>query len=171
MRRMKRRTWLQLGLASGAVLALGGGALALIDPGLKSGRLTSAGHTVLTAVGRAVLDGSLPSETVAKDKALQGLLQRLDVLIGNLPPHAQAEVSQLLALLASGAGRMAVAGLNMAWPQASVAQIQNALQGMRSSTLSLKQQAYHALHDMVAGAYFAEASTWQQLGYPGPIPT
>jgi hypothetical protein len=168
---MKRRTWLQLGLASGVALALGGGALALVEPGLKAGRLTAAGQTVFAAVGRAVLDGSLPADAQGKATALEGLLQRLDALIGNLPPHAQAEVSQLLALLASSAGRVAVAGLRSAWREASVADIQNALQGMRSSTLSLRQQAYHALHDMVAGAYFSDASTWRQLGYPGPTPT
>jgi hypothetical protein len=171
MRFMKRRTWLQLGLASGVVLALGGGAVALIEPGLRAGRLSTAGKTVFTAVGRAVLDGSLPADANLQSKAIEGLLERLDILIGNLPPHAQAEISQLLALLGSGVGRVSVAGLSSPWPEAGVAQIQGALQSMRSSTLSLKQQAYHALHDLVAGAYFSDANTWRQLGYPGPVPT
>ena len=50
-----------------------------------------------------------------------------------------------------------------------MAQLQKALQSMRVSTLSLRQQAYHALHDIVGGAYFSDAQTWAQLGYPGPI--
>ncbi len=151
------------------VLAVGGGALALIEPGLKNARLTASARTVLTAAGRAMLDGSLPADAGARAQALEGLLTRLDALVGALPAHAQAELSQLLALLASAPGRLGLAGLRSAWPDASVADIQSALQGMRFSKLSLTQQAYHALHDLVGGAYFSDASTWPQLGYPGPL--
>jgi hypothetical protein len=166
---MKRRTWLQLGAASAVVLLVAGGTAALVEPGLKDGRLSDAGKEVFTAVGRALLDGSLPADEGAKHIALNGLLQRIDGLVAALPPHAQDEISQLLALLATSAGRLGLAGLGQAWPTASVAQIQAALQGMRSSSLGLKQQAYHALHDIVGGAYFSDGSTWKQLGYPGPV--
>jgi hypothetical protein len=40
---------------------------------------------------------------------------------------------------------------------------------MRLSSVSLRQQAYHALHDIISGAYFAEPTTWKLLGYPGPV--
>ena len=40
---------------------------------------------------------------------------------------------------------------------------------MRLSSVTLRQQAYHALHDIVNGAYFADPATWTALGYPGPI--
>jgi hypothetical protein len=151
------------------VLLVAGGTAALIEPGLKAGRLSDAGKEVFTAAGRALLDGSLPIEEGAKHIALNGLLQRIDNLLGALPAHAQDEISQLLALLATTAGRLGLAGLGPGWSTASVAEIQAALQGMRSSSLGLKQQAYHALHDIVGGAYFSDMSTWKQLGYPGPI--
>jgi len=89
-------------------------------------------------------------------------------LITALPHHAQTELSQLLAILGSGAGRLALAGLSMPWSTASVADVQMALQGMRLSTLVVRQQAYAALHDITAGAYFSEPTTWSVLGYPGP---
>jgi hypothetical protein len=41
---------------------------------------------------------------------------------------------------------------------------------MRRSSLILRRQAYHALRDLTQGAYFADASTWATLGYPGPNP-
>ena len=167
---MKRRTWLQLSLASAAVLLVAGGAATLIEPGLKAGRLSAAGKEVFNATGRALLDGSLPSEEGAKQIALGGLLERIDGLVGALPAHAQDEISQLLALLATSAGRLGLAGLGSPWHSASVADIQAALQDMRTSSLGLRQQAYHALHDIVGGAYFSDASTWKQLGYPGPMP-
>lgn len=100
---------------------------------------------------------------------MTSLLQRLEGLIQGLPEHAKAELSQLLALLATSAGRIALCGLKPDWPQADVPAIQAALQSMRISRINLRQQAYHALHDLVGGAYFSDASTWPQLGYPGPL--
>ena len=86
-----------------------------------------------------------------------------------MPSHAQQELSQLLALLASGVGRRALAGLSSDWSAASTAEIQRALQTMRTSSIALRQQAYHALHDITGAAYFSDRSTWSLLGYPGPI--
>ena len=166
---MQRRTLLKLGLTSAAVLAVAGGAAALLEPGLEGGALSSAGREVFAAIGLAVLDKSLPAEDGARQIALNGLLSRVDALVQALPPHAQSELSQLLALLASAAGRRTLAGLSQSWPEASVADLQQALQDMRLSTLALRQQAYAALHDITAGAYFSDEARWPLLGYPGPL--
>jgi len=166
---MQRRTWLRLGLASAVVLACGGGTLALIEPGLRDAGLSPSGRLVFSGVGRAMLDGSLPASAGGLQAAMAGLLQRIDDLVAGLPPHAQHELSQLLALLANPAGRRMLGGLATPWDTASVAEIQTALQAMRVSSLGLRQQAYQALHDIVGSAYFADASTWQLLGYPGPM--
>ncbi|MEO7547966.1 MAG: hypothetical protein ABIT82_06050 [Ramlibacter sp.] len=166
---MKRRGWLKLGVASAALLAAGGGLLALVEPGLREARLTPAGRAVFSGVGRAMLDGSLPVDGTARQSALAGMLERVDVLVMGLPAHAQDELSQLLALLASGAGRRTLAGLSGDWSTASIPEIQEALQSMRVSGLSLRQQAYQALHDITGSAYFSDASTWGLLGYPGPM--
>jgi hypothetical protein len=61
-----------------------------------------------------------------------------------------------------------LAGLHEPWETAPVPAIQQALQSMRVSSLSLRQQAYQALHDIAGGAYFSDARTWGLLGYPGP---
>lgn len=166
---MQRRTLLTLGLASTAVLFVAGGAAALLEPGLERGALSPLGREVFAAVGLAVLDKTLPAEPGAREIALNGLLSRVDALAGALPPHAQNELSQLLSLLGSAAGRRALAGLRAPWAGASVAEVQQALQGMRLSTLGLKQQAYAALHDITAGAYFSDPASWLLLGYPGPL--
>jgi len=165
---MQRRTLLKLGMASAAVLALAGGAAALLQPGLERGSLSFAGRGVFTAVAQAVLDKSLPAEPSARQVALDGLLHRIDALVQTLPPHAQSELSQLLSLLASAAGRRTLAGLAQPWAEATVANVQQVLQEMRLSGLALRQQAYAALHDITAGAYFSDPSSWSVLGYPGP---
>ena len=131
--------------------------------------MSASGREVFSAVGRAVLDKSLPSDEGPRQIALQGLLGRIDVLLLSLPPHAQDELSQLLALLANAAGRHTLAGLSQPWPEATVADIQHAMQDMRLSSLVLRQQAYAALHDITAGAYFSDPSSWLLLGYPGPM--
>lgn len=165
---MQRRTLLRLGLASGAVLALAGGAAVWLQPGLDRGALSPVGREVFSAVGDAVLDKSLPVPEGARAVALTGLLSRIDALVLSLPPHAQNELSQLLSVLGNPAGRRALAGLNQPWTIAKTEQVQQALQGMRVSSLALRQQAYAALHDIAAGAYFSDPSSWSVLGYPGP---
>jgi hypothetical protein len=164
---MHRRTWLKLGVASAALVAVAGGSLALLRPGLDSARLAPGGRQVFGAVTRAFLDAVLPAEPARRNAAVEGALDRIDGLVANLPDHAQAELSQLLALLASAPGRRWLAGIATAWPDAAVQDVQQGLQSMRTSGLMLKQQAYHALHDIVAGAYFAEPATWALMGYPG----
>ena len=166
---MKRRTLLKLGVASSAALALiAGGVVLLQGPAWRDGRLTESGRSVVSAVARGVLDGSLPTEPGSKQAALAAHLDRMDALLRAMTPATQREVADLLALLALTPGRITLAGLATDWPQAGAAQIQAALQSMRSSGLALRQQAYHALRDLTHAAYFADSSTWVQLGYPGP---
>ena len=167
--RMQRRTLLKLGVGSAAVLVLAESTLAWLQPGLQSGAMSAVGREVFGAVGRAVLDKSLPQADGPRQTALNGLLDRIDRLVQALPPHAQNELSQLLSLLGNSAGRRLLAGLGPAWPDASVADLQQALQGMRLSSLALRRQAYAALHDIATGAYFVDAASWPMLGYPGPV--
>jgi hypothetical protein len=166
---MQRRSLLALGAISAAVLAASGGMVAALRPGLRDARLSAGGREVFAGASRALLDGSLPANGPELQQALEGLLGRIDGLIAALPPHAQSELSQLLALLASAPGRRTLAGLSEPWPTAPVAAIQQALQGMRLSGVTLRQQAYQALHDIVGSAYFSDAPTWRLLGYPGPL--
>jgi hypothetical protein len=164
---MQRRTLLKLGTLGGAAMALAGGAAWLLTERAWDGQaLTATGRQVLGAVARAVLDGTLPPNTAAA--AIDAHLARMNTTLAGMPPGTQAEVNELLTILGTAAGRIALAGLSTAWPQASVAQVQAALQGMRSSSLAPKQQAYHALRDLTHAAYFADAGTWAALGYPGP---
>lgn len=165
---LKRRRFLKLGVGAAVAFALAGGGIALLSPGMSQGRLTDAGREVFAAVARAVLDGCLPEDAAQRDIALREHMLRLDDALGAFPSQVQSELSQLLALLASAPGRTVLAGLQTPWAQASVSQLQAALQGMRTSSLALRQQAYHALRDLTNAAYFADPQAWALLGYPGP---
>jgi len=138
-------------------------------PAWRDGRLTEAGRGVLGGVARAVLDGSLPTESGARSAAVAAHLDRMNTTLRAMPPATQREVGDLLTLLALPPGRLALAGLATEWHLAEVAQTQAALQAMRTSRLSLRRQAYHALRDLTHAAYFASSGTWEQLGYHGPV--
>lgn len=168
---MQRRSLLKLGVGAAAVLALAGGGVALFQPGLAAGRLTAAGRRVFEAVSRAVLDGSLPPAGAERRAALDAQLGRLDEVILAFPAAVQSELSQLLAILATAPGRRLLAGLATDWPGATVAELHAAFDDMRLSGIAVRQQAYHALRDLTNAAFYADASAWPLLGYPGPRPT
>jgi hypothetical protein len=165
---MQRRSLLKLGIGSTVVLAAAGAGVALMQPGMTGGRLSAAGRAVFLGVAGAVLDGVLPAQPTQRAAALQAHLTRMDATVAAFPAATQREISQLLALLAFVPGRLGLASLARPWGEASVAEIQHALQGMRTASLAVKQQAYHALRDLTNAAYFSDPSTWAHLGYPGP---
>ena len=173
---MQRRSLLRLGLATGAVLGLAGGLAAWWQPGLQPGaqpgvspsRLSEPARQLWRAVAGTVLDGCLPTDHNLRDIALADQLQRLELTIAGLPPAMRAELSDLLALLGTAPGRYALTGLAVDWVDASSDDVARALQRLRQSGISLRLQTYHALRDLCNAAWFADAGTWDLLGYPGP---
>jgi hypothetical protein len=168
---MQRRTLLGWGIAGSAVLAVVGGSAWLLrsSPAWRDGRLLPDGARVLRAVARAVLDGSLPAAPAPQAAALDAHLARMQSSLNTLSPASQREIDQMLTLLATAPGRIALAGLSSGWDAAAVGEIQRALQSMRVSSLALRRQAYQALRDLTHAAWFADPLTWPQLGYPGPL--
>lgn len=165
---MKRRTLLQLGLGTAVVIGVAGAGVALLRPGLIGARLSPASRSLMRAVARAVLDGSLPAPGPALEAALDLQLDQLDASIAGFPPSVRDELSQMLALLTSAPGRWSLAGLRSDWSTASLDELGAALQDMRCSSLALRQQIYHALRDLNCAVFFAEPAHWAQIGYPGP---
>ena len=165
---MKRRTVLTLGIAAGTLLALAGATIALLAPGRRDGKLTDAGRAMFAAVAGAVLADLLPVDPVARRLALDGHLGRVQDTIAGMPAAVQAEIDELVTIVASAPGRLALVSLGTDWQTASEADVTAALQGMRASRLAVRQQAFHALRDLTNGSYFAAPDTWAGIGYPGP---
>jgi len=165
---MQRRTFFKLGVVGAAILALGGGLAVMSRTGLEKGKLTEAGRELFGAVAVAVLEGVLPAETRERHAVITSHLIRVEATIAGLPLRTQSELAQLLTILTNPAGRRFIAGLNADWIDASIQDLQAALQSMRVSSLALREQTYAALRNITIGAYFSEPSTWGPLGYPGP---
>jgi hypothetical protein len=157
-----------VGVVGAAVLAAAGGTLAFIQPARRNAAFTQPAQEMLRAVARAVLGSLLPAPAASESAALDAHLSRLQTTISGMPTAMQAEVDELLTILSSTTGRRVLAGLGQAWASAPPAEVTAALQDMRSSSLSLRQQAFHALRDLTNAAYFADPSTWSVIGYPGP---
>ena len=165
---MQRRTLLTLGIVTGALLAVAGGTVALLSPGRRDGKLTAAGRAMFAAVARAVLGPLLAQDPVMQVQALHAHLERVQATIAGMPPAMQSELDELVTIVASAPGRLALVGLNTGWRTATESQVTAALQGMRESPLALRQQAFHALRDITNASYFAGPTTWAAIGYPGP---
>jgi hypothetical protein len=167
---MRRRKLLVVGAATGVVLAVAGATLGLLRPARSDGRLNAGSSAVMAAIAQTVLDGFLPAEPGARGAQLQAHLDRLQTTIAGFPPAMQDEVDELLALLAHPAGRVALLGLRPDWSEATPQQLHAVMRSLQTSSIELRQQVFHALRDLTNAAYFADSSTWSQLGYPGPRP-
>ena len=152
-----------MGIVTGALLAAAGGTVALLSPGRRNGKLTDAGRAMFAAVAKAVLGPLLPP-----GEPVQAHLDRVQATIAGMPPAMQAELDEQVTIVSSAPGRIALVGLNTGWETATEGQLTAALQAMRSSSLALRQQAFHALRDITNASYFADPTTWAAIGYPGP---
>lgn len=165
---LSRRKLLTLGIASAAALAVGGGAAALLRPVWAQGKLLPDGRTVMAAVATALLEGTLPQDGAARSAALSGLMQRVEGALNAFPSRTQAEFAQLLALLSHPWSRVAL-GMSTEWARAAPPEIAAWLQSQRLSSVSLKQQTYHALHDLTLAAWFSDKAAWKAIGYELPV--
>jgi hypothetical protein len=163
-----RRRFLKFGVAGALLLAAAGAARAQApyrpaDGGGTLLALRDADRAVLAAITPAILAG-----TAATGLGIAAAIGSVDRAIAGLPPHLQAEVGQLLALLASWPGRRWIAGVGVPWREASVAEVASFLERWRFSRWAMLQQGYHALHDLVLAAWYARPDSWAAIGYPGP---
>ncbi|NVI83382.1 hypothetical protein [Janthinobacterium sp. BJB401] len=169
---MQRRSFLKLGLLGAGVLAAGGAAYRLVRGPAPPGRfmLDGGARAALAAIVPAMLGSALPQEASARTTALDGAITGVDTAIRGLPLAAQQEVQDLFGLLALAPARRFVAGVHGGWLDADPAQVAAFLQSWRTHRLATLQTAYLALHDLILGAWYADAAHWAAIGYPGPLP-
>ncbi|MEN9867992.1 MAG: hypothetical protein RL748_3582 [Pseudomonadota bacterium] len=163
-----RRSFLKISLLGAAALAAVGTGYQLThpDPGPAKYTLDDNAKMVLAAVIPVLLQGALVGDPTA---AIQQSMQRVQTAISSLPLLAQQEVADLFKLLALGPARRWLAGVDPEWREASHEQIHGFLQSWRVHRSPTLQTAYMALHDLVLGTWYGDESTWERIGYPGPI--
>ena len=162
-----RRSFLKAGLLGAAALAAGAATWGVLRPASVPAKyiLDDSAKTLFAALVPAMLKGAMP----AGGDAVQQSIARTQTAINSLPLAAQQEVADLIKLLNSGPARRLLTGISEDWPQARPEQIDSFLQAWRTHRSPTLQSAYLALHDLVLGPWYGDESTWERIGYPGPI--
>lgn len=164
---LSRRSFLKAGLIGTIALVAAGGIYRATQRTVPSGRfvLDDAARAVLSAIVPVVLKDAMdPAPSM-----VQAAVTRVGVAISGLTLTTQKEIQDLFGLLTLGPTRRFLAGLPDDWPAAKPEDITAFLQSWRLSRFGLLQSAYHALHDLIMGAWYGDESTWAAIGYPGPI--
>ncbi|MES3022159.1 MAG: twin-arginine translocation signal domain-containing protein [Pseudomonadota bacterium] len=167
-----RRGFLKVGALAALALAAGGGiyrltrAPAVPGPFVLDGEARSA----LEAMVPAMLGAALPLEAGARAAAIKTTTLHVHQAILGLPRATQKELQDLFGLLALGPARRFLAGVPEGWGSASAEQVGAFLQSWRTHRLAMLQTAYHGLHDLIIGSWYADPASWNAIGYPGPMP-
>jgi hypothetical protein len=163
---LSRRSFLKVGLIGAATLTAAGGlyrATRTVTPTrfVLDGQAASA----LTAITEAILKSALP----AGPQAARAAVARVQHAIAGLPLTTQMEIQDLFGLLTFGPTRRLLAGIPDEWSHAKPEDVAAFLQSWRTHRIGMLQSAYHALHDLISGSWYADESSWASIGYPGPI--
>jgi hypothetical protein len=164
---ISRRSFLKVGPLGTLTLAAAGGLYRMTKTSSPPGKF------VLDGEARSALSAIVPIVlNISATEGINGVnaaIVRVQDAIAGLPFVTQKEIQDLFALLTLGPTRRFLVGIPDDWSQAKPEQVKAFLQNWRTHRLGLLQSAYHALHDLILGPWYAAPSTWASIGYPGPI--
>ncbi|WP_020654887.1 hypothetical protein [Massilia niastensis] len=164
-----RRTFLAAGGLAALALAGGGTWYRLRHAPPHRFALDGEARAALHAIIPALLAGALPDDPARRALALASVTDGVHAAILGLPPATQKEVQDLFGLLALAPARRLLTGIPDGWRNATPDRVGAFLQDWRLHRLGLLRTAYHALHDLVLGAWYAQPASWAAIGYPGPL--
>src|SRR5207247_2689962 len=118
---ISRRTFIAVGIVGTVALATAGWLKGPHAPpsGMRRRTLDADAEAILGAVVPVLLDGALPEAHEARQRMIAETLTAIDIAIAGLPLAAQAELSQLFALLSLPPVRLGLARIPAPWPSAA----------------------------------------------------
>jgi hypothetical protein len=164
---VSRRSFLKAGIAGAVMLAVAGGLYRALKAPSQLGKFTLDGDakSALAAIVAVMLKGTVPDSA----QGLESAIVRVQGAIAGLPLGTQKEIQDLFSLLTLAPTRRFLVGMPDSWSNAKSDDVAAFLQNWRTHRVSMLQSAYHALHDLIIGPWYADESTWAAIGYPGPI--
>jgi hypothetical protein len=163
---MNRRTFLRRGVLGGALLALGGGALAAWPSGFVASpiralrALDGRGFQVLVAVARRIV-------TVPGADGIE-IAHRVDETLAYAPVEVRTDFGKLLGLL-EAALPGAILDLRLGpFTRLSPASQDAVLRRWRESSLTLRRAGFQALRKLCVGAHYGDPASWAAIDYPPP---
>nr|WP_315397949.1 hypothetical protein [uncultured Duganella sp.] len=165
-----RRSLLKIGAVAAIALAAGGAAYRLTRAPSRhaAAPLDTAANTLLAALIPPMLGPVLPLEPAARAAAVDATVGHVGAAIAGLPVATQQQLQDLFGLLSIGPVRRLLAGVPGGWERAAPGDVDAFLRSWRRHRLQTLQTAYHALHDLITGAWYAQPANWAAIGYPGP---
>ena len=171
---MKRRQFIRSTISTG-LLALGGVSAFQFyqqsqlkyNETIKFNNLSQDDDVLLDLLIPIFIFGTT-NKDIKESIPLQQIKGNIDVTIALQSKATQKELRELLDLLASGFGRLVIAGVWLNWQSASDESLNEFISDWRESAVELLQVGYKGLHKIILGSSYVEKELWDAIGYPGP---
>ncbi|MBM7070829.1 TAT leader-containing periplasmic protein [Shewanella sp. 202IG2-18] len=164
---MERRTFLLGSFAATAALAVG--ADWYINAFDSTSEGTKQKHALLfTALLPVLLDGALPADEVERQQQIERTIENIHITMSLLPEHAQQKLMQLLELLETQFGTLLLTSSFTSFLELSPNGLQQLLTYWREHYLSMMNEAYLGLRELVMSSYYASPEHWGLLNYQKP---
>lgn len=162
-----RRSFLQKGLFGGALLALGGGGLALVPPRRGSTpprpllSLSEPSFQVLVAFAARVVvaPGADPGEIAAG----------ADLALSYALPESRTDLDRLLRLFDNALVGLLLDQRLTPFSRLPPEEQDAVLERWRTSSLVLRRTGYQALRKLCLASHYTGEATWAGLGYSIPV--
>jgi hypothetical protein len=123
-------------------------------------------YSILTAIAETLCPGGegLP------DANEIGVAAKVDHLLDRMHPADAQEFCQAIELMENALMGLAFEGRFNTLSASSPAVRESALEGWRTSGLTLRRKAFTAVAGLCLGSYWSDPRTYAFVGYPGPPP-
>lgn len=164
-----RRTFIQVGLAGGAIFAasrwLDRPAAVAASPGYLF--LDARTAALTAALVPVVLAGALPSDGAARARAIEETTGAFDRAVAGLSPSVRKEVDELFSLLRFAPARLMFTGLWEPVEESSAEDVAAFLARWRRSRFEIQRAGYQAITQLIQAAWYGNSASWSFIGYPG----
>ncbi len=125
---------------------------------------------MVKALAPVVIGNALPSDAVARERAVNAIALALDRAVSCLPAVVKKEISDLFAFLDFAPTRVAFAGLWSPVTESPPEELAAFLTRWRASRFELQQASYQALTQLIHASWYDMPEAWTAISYPGPPP-
>ena len=165
---MERRTFLLGGFVATASIAVG--ADWYINAFESEQVLTKHKHGLLfQALIPVLLDGALPDEQELRQQHIERTVESIHATMDVLPEHTQQQLHQLLELLETKFGLLLLTSNMTAVLKRNPLELTQLLNYWREHYLSMMNEAYLGLRELIVSSYYALPEHWEILNYKKPI--
>ncbi|GAA5215414.1 hypothetical protein ACFSJ3_11655 [Corallincola platygyrae] len=125
-------------------------------------------ETALRAFIPIILDGVISKKAETRQAQVDRIVLQMELALQYLPSFSRDQFLDLLSHLSRRLTRWALAGQWTQLSELSVAQRIEILQSWRHSFISLLQQAYQGLRELVLASWYGSSEHWAPLKYNKP---